>query len=345
VTGATGKIGGAVIQELRRQGALVRALVRTHDARSRALEAAGVEVHVGDLFDVASLTRAMSGASRAVYCPPFHPDAACAAEAFATAAGVARVAHLVSLSLWLASPHHPSPLTRHHWFADRRLSAVPGATHTVVAPGFFADNYLRLIGFAAQLGVLPSLTGDSTNAPPSNEDIARVMVGALLTPERWAGAHLRPTGPALLSTRDMAHILSAVLQRRVRRVELPLWLFLKAARLQGVTPFELSGFRHYVRDHQQGAFAHGAPTDHVQRVTGRAPESFATIAQRYAQRDDAQRTATRVARAWFDFLRTPLLPGVNLERFDRTIGAEAPPQARYAMEDAEWQHTRAAMAC
>lgn len=345
VTGSTGKIGGAVVDQLLRRGVPVRALVRTADARSRALAARGADVRLGDLFDQSSLAAAMAGTDRAVYCAPFHPDAQKAAEAFAQAAEAEKVAHVVSLSQWLASPHHPSPLTRHHWFADRRFSAIAGATHTIVAPGFFADNYLRLIGFAAQLGVLPSLTGDSRNAPPSNEDIARVIVGALLNPKAWAGAHLRPTGPALLSTADMAQVLSNVLGRSVRRVEMPLWLFLKAARLQGVSAFELSGFRHYIRDHAQGAFAHGAPTDHVERVTGSPPESFAAIAARYAQRDAARRSVSMVASAWFDFMRTPMMPGINLEQFDRKAGTLAPADSRYAMEDAEWRQTRLAIAC
>jgi uncharacterized protein YbjT (DUF2867 family) len=341
VTGATGKIGSEVVRELVRVGSPVRALVRTRDARAAALEALGAEVRVGDLFDRASLQQAMTGADRAVYIAPFHPDAAQAAEHFAVAAEHAGVAHLVSLSQWIASPQHPSPLTRHHWFADHRLSEVPNATHTIVAPGYFADNYLRVIGFAAQLGILPSLTGDSQNAPPSNEDIARVIAGAARSPERWAGAHLRPTGPALLSTKEMAEILTEVLQRTVRRVELPLWMFFKAARMQGVSAFELSGLRHYVHDHRLGAFALGAPTNHVERVTGRPAESFIDIARRYAQRDDAQRALRRTARAWVDFLRTPLMPGLDPARYDRSIGLIAPPHAHYAMDDAAWrqQHT------
>jgi len=52
---------------------------------------------------------------------------------------------------------------------------LPDVAHTVVAPGYFADNYLRLTDLAALLGVFPVLTGSSRNAPPSNEDIARAF--------------------------------------------------------------------------------------------------------------------------------------------------------------------------
>lgn len=341
VTGATGKVGAAVVDELLRRGARVRTLVHRADARAEALAARGTDVVVGDLLVPGDVRRAMRGTARAFYCPPFHPQAAQAADAFADAAAAERPDHLVSLSQWLASPSHPSPLTRHHWAAERRFDALPGITHTVVAPGFFADNYLRLIGFAAQLGVLPSLTGDSTDAPPSTEDIARVVSVSLCDPDRTAGHRYRPTGPALLSTRGMATILGEVLGHAVRRVEMPLWLFLKAARLQGVPAFELSGFRHYVRDHVQGAFALGAPTDHVTRVTGRPAEDFATIARRYAQRPEARRRPAARLRAWFDFLRTPVMPGVDLDAHDRRLALPAPFPTRYAMEDAEWRLARA----
>jgi hypothetical protein len=147
------------------------------------------------------------------------------AAAFAVAAREARLESIVGLSQWLASPAHPSLATRQLWLADRLFATIPGVAHTIVRPGFFADNYLRLIGFAAHLGVLPSLTGDSRNAPPSNEDIARVAVAALTDPGAHAGRAYRPTGPALLSTRDMADILSNVLGRTVRRLEMPMWMF------------------------------------------------------------------------------------------------------------------------
>ncbi len=215
------------------------------------------------------------------------------------------------------------------------------ASLTIVAPPFFADNYLRLIGFAAHLGVLPSLTGDSCNAPPSTDDIAAVAVAALLDPIAHAGQRYCPTGPALLSTTEMAQILSRVLERRVRRVEMPMWLFLKAARIQGVLPEELSGFRYWVQDHREGAFAFGLPTDDVLRVTGRPAESFETVARRYAALPQARRSTGSDLKAVIDFLRTPLSPGYNLDRFDRERNLTAPDDARSAMQNADWRAERA----
>ncbi len=336
VVGATGKTGFAVASQLREKEWPVRAIVHRRDARSQRLDRLGAETVVVDLFDPDQLREAMHGISRAYYCPPFHPYMIQSAAAFAVAAREANLETLVGLSQWLASPSHPSLATRQNWLVDHLFSMIPGVGHTVVNPGFFADNTLRLIDFAAHLGVLPTLIGQSRNAPPSNEDIARVAVAALIEPEKHAGKTYRPTGPKLLSANDMTQILSHVLGRKVRRFDMPLWMFLKAARLQGVSAFELSGFRHYIEEHKRGSFELGAPNDHVFEVTGHQPEDFETIARRYAARPEAKRNLSNALRTFADFMRTPVSPGYNLDKFERQQLLPMPPSPRLASDDKGW---------
>jgi uncharacterized protein YbjT (DUF2867 family) len=340
ITGATGKMGAAVVAELRAQDWPVRAIVRARDGRSENLDRLGAETVVADLFDPDQLLGAMRGVARAYYCQTWDPYMLQSAAAFAVAAGEARLESIVGLTQWLASPAHPSLATRQSWFADQLFAMLPGVAHTIVNPGYFADNYLRLTSFAAHLGVLPSVTGDSRNAPPSNEDIARVAVAALIDPARHAGKSYRPTGPALLSTDDMAAILSRVLRRKVRRLEMPLWLFLKAARLQDSSAFLLSGLRYYVEDHKQGAFAFAAPNDDVREATGGPAEDFETTARRYAAAPEVQRTFGNGLRAFAQFMRIPFSHGYDLDRYDRGLGFPAPPEPRLAMADERWKAAR-----
>ena len=174
VTGATGRTGSAVVDELLAKDVPVRALVHSKDARSAALERKGAETMVADMFDLDQLLAAMRGTQRAYYLPFYHPYMIQSATAFAVAAQEAKLEAVVSMGQWLASPIHPSLATRQTWLADQILSMVPGVAHVRVNPGYFADNYLQLIDYAAHLGVFPTITGDGKDAPASNEDIARV---------------------------------------------------------------------------------------------------------------------------------------------------------------------------
>ena len=55
VTGAAGKTGSAVVEQMLDQGFPVRALVRRTDERSARLESLGADVVVADLLDLNSV--------------------------------------------------------------------------------------------------------------------------------------------------------------------------------------------------------------------------------------------------------------------------------------------------
>src|SRR5712671_6014625 len=222
VTGATGKTGSVVVAELLQAGYPVRAMVHRHDGRSARLKAQGAEIAVADMSDVDHVAEALKDVQRAYYCPPFDPYMIQGAVAFAVAARESGLEHIVGLTQWLSSPSHPTLMTRQLWLVDRLFSMTPGVAHTIVRPGFFADAYLALTGFAAHLGVFPWIYGDSRNAPPSNEDIARVAVASLIDPARHAGQSYRPTGPELLSVVEMTAIIGQVVGHKVRHVRTPL---------------------------------------------------------------------------------------------------------------------------
>ena len=338
VAGATGKTGAAVVARLREGRWPVRAIVRSRDSRSDRLDRLGAETVVADLFDPDQLLEAMRGTSRAYYCPPMHPYMIQSATAFAVAAREAGLEAIVQMSQWLSSSSHPSLLTRQTWLIDRIFAAIPGVAHTIVNPGMFADNYLRVMDFAALLGFYPVLTGRSRSAPVSNEDIARVVAAVLVDPDRHAGRSYRPTGPKLLSAYDMAAIMGEVLGNRVRPVEMPMWMFLKVARMQGVDPCTLSDYRHYLQEHRRGTFEFGGGTnDVVEELTGAPAEDFEATARRYAALPFARKTPANRLRAVVNFLRVPFHPGFDLDRYDREQNHPVPPRPRLALDDERWR--------
>src|SRR6516162_5163426 len=281
VTGATGRTGSAVVTQLLAKGYPVRATVRVQDARSDLLQRRGAEVVLADIFDPGQLMDALRGVQRAYYCPPYHPFVIQSAAAFAVAARETGLEQIVGLSQWLAGPNHPALLSRQSWLIDRMFASLPGIAHTVVAPGFFADSpYLDMMPFAAHLGVLPlPIAGESRNAPPSVDDIARVAVAALSDPGRHSGKSYRPSGPELLTVTEMAGVIGRVVGHTVRHVKSPLWMFYKGAKALGAEPFLLSGLQYWFEDNDRGAFAVGAPNDTVRALTGKEAEDFETIAR------------------------------------------------------------------
>lgn len=278
---AAGKTGLPLALRLLDEGFPVTAFVRREDARSARLWAKGADLVVGSITDPGDMRRAMTGAQRAYFCTPLEPGALRAAAVFATVAAQQGLESLVVMSQWLASPNHPSLHTRETWLADQLFARLPGLSVTTLNPGFFADNDLAGLAFAAQFGVLMLPYGSGRNAPPSNEDLARVAAEILARPEGHAGRTYRPTGPALLAPQDLAAALGRVLGHGVRYVNAPIGVFTKVLRGLGLSEFAVAQYAQYVRDYQRGAFAVNAPTDVVRAITGREPEAFETIARRY----------------------------------------------------------------
>ena len=339
VTGATGKTGGQVAAQLLAAGYPVRAYVRREDQRSERLKAAGAEIAIGNLADPQALIDAMRGVRRGYFLPPFDPYMIQSASTFAIAAHEARLESMVVLSQWLANPAHPALATRQHWLADRLFAMLPDTALTIVDPGFFADlPYMILLKYAAHLGVLPFPgRGSGKNAPPSVDDIARVAVGALTDPAKHAGKRYRPTGPDMLSVTEMAQIMGKVLGRTVRHVQLPLWMFYKAARMDRIDRFLLSQLAAYMQDHDRGAFEMGGPTSHVLDVTGRLPESFEVITRRHAAQPHVQRTAGNFIKTFAGFMSVPMRPGINPRRFADTLWMPQPERPLLSADSALWR--------
>ena len=298
VTGATGKTGATLVAELRRHEWPVRAMVSREDARSASLQRLGAEIVVADMYDPQQLFEAIQGTQRAYYLPLMRPYMVQAATAFAVAARQAKLESIVQMSQWTSSASHPAVMTRQTWLVDRLFSMIPGVAHILFNPGMFADNFLRVMDFAALLGLFPVLMGDSKCAPISNEDMARCAAALLMDdPAKHAGKSYRPTGTDLLSGKDMAGIIARVVGHGVLPVNLPTWMFRKVARMQKIDPFQIYVLLKYVEDNKQGAFSYeGGVTQVMQDLTGRPAESFETTARRYAAMPFARQTCAIASR-------------------------------------------------
>lgn len=343
VTSAGGKTGIPVTLQLLEKGLPVRAFLRRRDRRAELLERAGAEIFFGDQYALSDMREAMRGISRAYQCAPTAPNGLHFNAVFTVAANEARLEHVVTLGQWLSAVDHPSLFTREVYLSDALIRLSPAATVTSVNPGWFADNYLMVIDMAAHLGLFTMPLGDGDtkkNAPPSNEDIASVAVAALIDPDRHAGRSYRPTGPDLLSPNDIAGAMGRALGRRVRYMDISEKMMTKALRALPPSNYSeaaVSQLAIYAEEYRRGAFAVNAPTDDVQQIGGRVPETFESIVRRLvATRPDLRRSPVGTARAALGFMKIALTPALDLTRVQSERDYVRLADPHFCQDTPEW---------
>jgi uncharacterized protein YbjT (DUF2867 family) len=217
VTGATGRIGSAVVDLLVDAGVPVRALTRRSEAA--AMLPANVEVVTGDLTAPESLDAALRGVG-AVFLVWTAPPATAPAVAERLATYARRV-------VFLSSPHQtphpffqqPNPMAVLH--ADiERLIAASGLESTIIRPGMFASNVLFWWASAIRAhGVVRWPYGAAETAPVDDRDVAAVAARTLYQ-DGHAGGDYVLTGPESLSQAEQVSIIGDVLGRRITFEEL-----------------------------------------------------------------------------------------------------------------------------
>lgn len=346
VTSAAGKTGLHVALQLLEKGYPVRAFVRRQDERSQRLQEAGAELFLGDQYALSDMRNAMQGIARAYQCAPTAPNGLHFNCVFTVAAAEAQVEHVVTLGQWLSSESHPSLFTREVYLSDQLIRLSGKTTVTSVDPGWFADNYLMVLDMAAHLGLFTMPLGEGDvrkNAPPSNEDIASVVVQALIDPETHAGKFYRPTGPDLMSPNEIASAMGRALGRKVRYVDISERMMSKALRALQPSNYSeqaVSQLAIYADEYRQGSFALNAPSRDVERVGGHAPESFESIVRRaVAGRDDLSASVSRRIGALFRFLKIVFTPALNLDQVqqDRDLVRISTPQ--FCQTSPDWMKT------
>jgi uncharacterized protein YbjT (DUF2867 family) len=343
VSGATGKTGATTIEQLLTKGYPVRALARRADSRSERLRKLGAEVVIGSLEDREDLRAAMAGVTRAYYCPPLEPGALRRATLFAEAAQQAKLESVVALSQWLADPQHPATHAREKWLSDKVFEWAPNLDVTTVNPGFFADNYMAALEPMAHFGLMAMPLGQGMNAPPSNEDMARVVVGALINPEPHIGRTYRPTGPRLLSPEEIAGTIGKALGRDVKYRDAPISLFLKVAKSLGIAEFVIEELYWFLMDYQRNAFGIGAPTEAVLEVGGVAAEPFDATVQRYVTlKGFSRRTIGTHATAAYNLLAGLMTKAPTPGSIARRLQLPMLNHPMFASESAQWRSTHMA---
>ena len=212
VTGASGQIGGALVEELVRRGAQTRAMVRTEE-RATGLAARGVDAVVADFERPESLPEALDGVDRVFLMSRDVPKQPMMEGALIEAATRAGVERIVKLSASGAGPDNPVALMRRHAQAERTLEDS-GLEYTVLRPQLYMQNFLRFGPSIAAEGRFTAPMGERRFALVDVRDVARVAAAALIE-ETHTGATYIVSGPEALSYGEAAETIGAAIGKEV----------------------------------------------------------------------------------------------------------------------------------
>jgi uncharacterized protein YbjT (DUF2867 family) len=270
VTGATGQIGGAVVEALADRRIHVRAA-----ARNAAIlpTTQFVEPVIFDYEDATTHSAVLSRVT-GIYlvAPPLDPNAHAKMIPFIDMAKEAGVQHMVFNSAMGMEVSRQTPLR----IVERHLMGS-GLDYTILRPNFFMENFTTgFIGPMIARGEICLAAGEGKTSFISVKDIAEAAAAVFL--QKKFGTEYNLTGPEALDYRQVARIISDASGRMVTYSGVSEEDMLQEARKKGMPSDGEQYLAMLYRAVRNGWMA--VVTSDLRAVTGKDPVSFVEFAQR-----------------------------------------------------------------
>ncbi|HIC47582.1 MAG TPA: NmrA/HSCARG family protein [Methylophaga aminisulfidivorans] len=215
VTGATGRVGQHVVDQLIHRDAHVRVLTRDP---SKTSFPHGVDVVKGDLLDIDALRNAFTGVTSMFLLNAVTGDEFTQALITLNIAKESGVEHVVYLSVFEADKAVNVPHFAVKYGAERMLEHH-GFSGTILRPAYFIDNDQMIRDVIVNYGIYPMPIGSKGVAMVDVRDIAEVAAIELLRCDKGQGkqsiTNINLVGPDNLTGVAVAEIWSDVLGRTV----------------------------------------------------------------------------------------------------------------------------------
>lgn len=230
VAGATGMVGGMIVDGLLARGQRVRALVRSANS-AQILHERGVDTALGDLKDPASLDRACTGvevvittANSASRGGPDNPESVeeQGNRNLIDAARAAGVRQFVFVSALGSDLNSPVPLLRGKAIAEQYLRES-GLNYTILLPNLYLEIWCpNIVGRAALAGQPVTLIGEGRrkHSMISATDVAAFVV-AVAGNERAHNRVLVLGGPQAVTWHDVIAAHERIQGRQIEVRYLP----------------------------------------------------------------------------------------------------------------------------
>ena len=269
VTGATGNIGSALVQELKASDSDFAVMTS-----KPGVTIAGVETRHGDFESVASLTAAFNGIDTLFLLFPLVENKVDLAKYAAEAAKAAGVKHIVRSSGAGADSASAFALPKLQGEIDDVLAAT-GIPTTFVRPAGFMQNYVTYQSQAIKDGAIYMADGGQAQSLIDARDIAAVAARVLTNPHAHAGKAYTLTGGEAITGEQAAATISAALGKPVKHVSVPTEAAVATMNQWGMPPFIVN-----VMDSLNKIISAGYASDvspDVEIILGRKPRSFAAF--------------------------------------------------------------------
>ena len=276
ITGATGRLGGVVIEHLLKQGhgGQVAALVRD-EAKASDLKAEGVDVRVGNYDDVASLDAAMKGIEKVLLISGTEMDLAKSLQQHANvinAAGRAGVHFIAYTGRAMRNPSATETELMKGHFATEDMIRASGMTYGLFRNALYLESITYFIGKAGSFDTEIRLpTGDGKVAFALRDELGEGIANALHHDHRDDRIHTLTASEAW-SFHDIARALGELSGQPVTYTPIDKTTFEAQMRERGLPEAMIRVFSGFYRDIRDGQLDEVTPE--LEEILGRKPASL-----------------------------------------------------------------------
>lgn len=276
VTGATGNVGSALINALRKSARASDVVAAVH-AGGRGID--GVASRTVDFADPRSLQNAMDGIGTLFLLLPLAETMVSWTKNAVDAAKKAGVKHIVRLSGVGAAANSPYLILRSHGEADDYLKAS-GIGYTILQPVSFMQNFVNYNSHSIkQDGAFYQAQADGKVSFIDVRDIGEVAAAIVQDPAAHRGKVYTLTGPQALSNEEVAARISDAIGASVKYINVPPEAATQAMQNMGMPQWNvdaLASLNELIRNGHSSQV-----TGDVATVLGRPARNFDSFAKEY----------------------------------------------------------------
>ncbi|MEO0408778.1 MAG: NmrA family NAD(P)-binding protein [Cyanobacteria bacterium P01_A01_bin.135] len=283
VLGATGKVGGGVIQQLT-AAADSRVIAATRSPEKvRAFKAQGIDSVILDLDNLDTIAPALAGVDRALLLTGYTVDMLRQSKRFLDAAQQAGVQHIVHIGASTAPTNEVA-----HWgwhqFIEAYIEKL-GFSYTHLRPEAFMQNITGPGYRWLEKDTIHHYVGDARWSWIDAEDLALVAAHALRESDRYAGQTI-PLGYDAKTFDEIAQIFTEVTGQPFRAKAHPPEAFLESALQDGIDGIYPNAYMNCIHTQFQLNAAGQIPDadatfDNFKAITRKEPTTWKMFAQKH----------------------------------------------------------------